>query len=414
MGEIDSMEGPVDVKERVEPPYTLMAGDLPAAAKAIARANRRLERAGAAGRFTYTVREWVKPVQHGRRTDHYAVVDLTLARPVIAVSGWEFIATLVHEQGGAVIVRTRPGRQLGDLLADRTPRCDHCGRARYRKDTYVVHNPVTGRTMQLGRSCLRPFLGMSPSGLWALTFDPTGELHAGGGSDGGGVRRDLRIPVRRVLAVALACSDHGREFVSRAEAGPDRTATAGLVGDALFFRSRTDRAFREWLHGIDAATAEIEAQATEIDAVLATGRALDDDTDYGRNIRTVVDLEWADHRNVGLITSLVRVHYAELARRAEKLTWAAGFLGQAGDRLTAVPATITTLRSIAGIYATNTLIIAQTPDGHALKWFASGSKPDLDQGMAVTVTARIKATDTWQGIDQTVISRAKISPIATE
>lgn len=403
--------------------YTFPASLLPKAERAIEKANRRLTRAGGAGAFTYTCREHIKTeaVTRGgsRRTEHTAVVTLTLNHPVIAVGNWEFVATLVHEDGGAVITRTAPGRSLGDTTRFATRICDHCHTSRLRRDTYVLRDRDTGVTKQIGSSCLVAFLGIRPAGLWSLQWElpdiddeqDTNDL-AGYRSGAGGGRRDLRVPVREVVATALAVSDHGKNFVSRAAADEVAPSTADRVGQVIF-GTGGDRKTELWREQMRREAAAITAERDEIGAVLETGRNLAGDSDYACNIRTVVDLEWADHRNIGLIASLVKVHYGELSRRVTT-PWAAGFLGETKTRLLEVPARITTLRVLPGHYGPRTLVILQTEDGHAIKWIATGAKPDLEQGMTCAVQATIKAQAAYRGIDQTVITRAKITITSAE
>lgn len=349
-----------------------------------------------------------------RRIEHTAVVTLTLNHPVIAVGNWEFVATLVHEDGGAVITRTAPGKSLGDTTRFATRICDHCHTSRVRRDTYVLRNRGTGNTKQIGSSCLAAFLGIRPAGLWSLRWElpdiddePNTDDLNGYRAGAGGSRRDLRVPVREVVATALAVSDHGRNFVSRAAADEGRPSTADRVGQ-IIFGTGGDRKTELWREQMRQEAAAITAEGQEIDAVLETGRDLAGDGDYACNIRTVVDLEWADHRNIGLIASLVKVRYGELSRRVTT-PWTAGFLGEAKSKLLDVPARITTLRVLPGHYGPRTLVILQTDDGHAVKWIATGTRPDLEQGMSCTVRATIKAQATYRGVDQTVITRAKLT-----
>jgi hypothetical protein len=73
------------------------------------------------------------------------------------VAGFEFLATLEHEEGGTIIRRMpRFGEDAEkgdgiDLSAYREacPRCDHCGLERHRKDTYLVRNAETAEIKQV-------------------------------------------------------------------------------------------------------------------------------------------------------------------------------------------------------------------------------------------------------------------------
>ena len=66
---------------------------------------------------------------------------------------------------------------------------------------------------------------------------------------------------------------------------------------------------RRWQEQMHTAADQIEADSTELDAILATGRAMDDATDYGRNTRTVVELlQRADPRSIGRCGTAHRMH----------------------------------------------------------------------------------------------------------
>lgn len=73
-----------------------------------------------------------------RRERIYFMVAVT-GEPIKA-NGWEFVATLQHEEGGT-IVRAVPGlTQEGELNAFREakPACNHCGYDRKRNDTFIL------------------------------------------------------------------------------------------------------------------------------------------------------------------------------------------------------------------------------------------------------------------------------------
>ncbi len=382
----------------------------PAAVKAIETANRKLARAGVAERFTYSTTETVEPKlvtldSGAQRTVYRSMTTLTLNRALISVAGWQFVATLVHEDD-AVIIRTVPGRSLDGAVVRTDRLCDHCHTQRSRKDTYVIRRGADGQLKQVGSNCIAAFLGVRPAGLWALQFDL--EPTISGAENLAAAAGDLRVPVRDILAHALAVSDHGRSFTTRSAVQFGGRATADDVMSVLFDQKGTgsEAAWRAEMQQLAAAIVEEQA---ELDAVLATGRALAGESDYARNVRALVDLEFCDLRHVALIASLVKIHYNELTRRAQKASWAPGFLAPAEDKIVGVVATVTTVKVVEGHYGPKTLIIFQTVDGHAIKWFATGSR-DVNLGETYTVAGRVKAHEVFDDVDQTVITRAKLTP----
>ena len=77
------------------------------------------------------------------------------------INGWTFVATLDHADG-EVVLRTHPSfeGQLPARFRNADPtHCDHCRLARRRSETFVLRNDATGEFQQIGRQCLRDFLG---------------------------------------------------------------------------------------------------------------------------------------------------------------------------------------------------------------------------------------------------------------
>jgi hypothetical protein len=65
---------------------------------------------------------------------------VTIVAQTIKVAGWEFVATLQHEEGGT-IVRAVPGATIeGELASFRNVGnvCNHCGFDRKRNDTFIL------------------------------------------------------------------------------------------------------------------------------------------------------------------------------------------------------------------------------------------------------------------------------------
>jgi hypothetical protein len=76
------------------------------------------------------------------------------------LAGWELLASLDHINGGNVI-RTVPGKEanIPDKYRTCPPDCDHCAAKRYRANTFLLRNIQTGEIKQIGRQCLKDFLG---------------------------------------------------------------------------------------------------------------------------------------------------------------------------------------------------------------------------------------------------------------
>lgn len=94
----------------------------------------------------------------GRRRGSLAIVRLH-ARGSI-VGGWEVVSVLHHQGSSTHVEPCVPidERQVERLSGARAL-CEACRTVRPRKETFIVRERATGRTVQLGSSCLRLLLG---------------------------------------------------------------------------------------------------------------------------------------------------------------------------------------------------------------------------------------------------------------
>jgi hypothetical protein len=407
--------------------YVFPASRLGEAVAAIENANRRLVRAGVQAQFSYSTEESLVPVRvEGVATGTMkSMVILALSAPVLRFSGWEFIATLVHEEAG-VIARTVPGRSLDGFTPATDRTCDHCGTNRARKDTYLVRHvgstgpdgavieAGTGEVKQVGSNCLAAFLGIRPAGLWALEFELDASFTTGDDSDArtGGVT-DYRVPVTDVIAYALAASDGGASFVPRSAVAYGGTATVDIVRMMMWGTASQRADLAEQIaavEGIDAAL---------IEKVLDAAHSIEGDGDYPTNMRILASGEYVDERNMALLVSAIGAWNRAEQREAQRTVRAEitkGHLGVEGEKISDVGAVITGVRFTDGFRydTTNTILtMIATATGHQIKWFAS-SRLDYQQGDTVLITrATVKKHDTWQGTDETVITRAKLTKAET-
>lgn len=407
------------VEEAAQPAYEIRADLLGELDKRVAKANRRLTRAGADDQFTYTVDEFVDE-QHNDaedRTDYVQMARVTLSAPRITAPGYTFVAALTREEAG-MVVRTAPGQSLDGWTRPDDHHCDHCGTSRSRSTSYVVRNDATDEIVQIGKSCLVPFLGVAPAGLWALQFDPEELIPTATG----GTRAPVLYPVRELLALAWVITDNGQHYRSRAIAadrGEPSTASEVLY---VYHWSPIGRdAWREAAR-IDALRREARAVAPEvIDELLAEADALDPDADYGANVRIAVDSQLISHRSVGYLVSLIAVRNRRLRdevtareREADRAAIADEWLGAEGDKLTDLDVTIRAAIRVDG-YAyntTDTIVIMRADTGHVLKWKTSGEHPEIEPGYRFHIrSARVKQHGEYKDVKQTVVKLVKMDRI---
>lgn len=114
--------------------------------------------------YTVNTEKMVKYVadEHGVRRDVLVkVFEVSLDIPEIKLGGWSFVATIDHTEEAGNIVRVAPSFDgvLSSEYRTCAPNCEHCRINRVRNETFIVRNVVSGEIKQIGRSCLKDFLG---------------------------------------------------------------------------------------------------------------------------------------------------------------------------------------------------------------------------------------------------------------
>ena len=123
---------------------------LPELRAAIERISRRLTRVGASP---------MRLVDTGRRRGSLAIIQLEGAGSV--VGAWEIVCVLHHRDGSTRVEPCVPmSERLVDRLTGTRALCEACRTVRPRKQTFIVRERRSGRTIQLGSSCLRPLTGL--------------------------------------------------------------------------------------------------------------------------------------------------------------------------------------------------------------------------------------------------------------
>ena len=138
--------------------------------------NRRAKKLGLAPfSFTYETRSIKDPRyedSHGYTlpdAPYIEVADVTFHGEGPKVEGWKFVGSLDHVTFPEdVLVKTVPGETIPEKYFHADSTCDHCGHKRKRKDTFVLENIETGETQQIGRQCVKDYIGHDPERIARL------------------------------------------------------------------------------------------------------------------------------------------------------------------------------------------------------------------------------------------------------
>jgi hypothetical protein len=243
-------EATMTAAEKVTVEYAIPEFNWGKASKKLESLTRRAKKLGVNG-LTYEVKgEEVREVKTGKYTLEgrpitveilYVLVDVTGDAPVIA--GYTFAATVEHTEEGNVL-RKVPGCEIDAPLSYRTAsrKCEHCNKIRSRKDTYLVLNNETGEWKQVGKSCLRDFLGENVDSFlsrlsWWDTVGSFGDLDPDEFGWGEGRCEPLYSRLDFLKACAILVRTEGWLSRTRARETEGFTSTSATADSALWLLS---------------------------------------------------------------------------------------------------------------------------------------------------------------------------------
>ena len=398
-----SLDGDEVTPEPWRPTFHMPANQLTNAEDRIARANAKLAKLGIDDRFTYEVERSTK----AKDGIQYEFVTITLNRPQISFGGWTFTGAHDFTPGGGVL-NFRTTADAPEVIDNH---CDHCGSKRSRTRVYTVVHPEKG-TMQVGQSCLEAFLGMSPTGLWALTSElELNDIEET--TDGIYDARSRVYAPEDMLIAALTASNDGKDYLSASRATFTETPTSVLVGQNFTQlladgdtkeRALLARRIIRWARKIEA------PRGSYLDNIhqLYVGRKED---------------VWIRSKDLGLAVSTVAAYQNELDAEARKKVKAEQkdaekreYLAPVKSRVEGIKAKVLVAYAdsdfYGGVEKPTTWFKMLTDTGHIISWKSSRSW-DVHPGDEVEIE---KATVKDQKVDkygsfQTVLTRATMSKL---
>jgi hypothetical protein len=373
----------------------------------LAKMNRRAARLGVTG-VTWTVGALqTKKVDIGEgRSRIDAWHEFVLTVEPIKLAGWTFIATLDHTSEAGVVLRGVPGETIPASYRDAKPVCDHCGYVRIRKETFVVRHD-DGTHKQVGRQCVRDFLGADPT-VAARTAEfaiAIGEA-AEAAFEGDGSHASYTAIDDYVAAVSVACRLWG--WTSRKTAREfGKSATADYAFGILYpgrpdLRSAEEKAIQQ-ITDSDRTRAEA---AIEWARNLRNGHELND---YEHNLTVVAAGEIVTGKTAGIAASMLPAYEKAQGREIERRKAAAVsvHVGTVGKREVFKGLTVVYMNSWESQYGVTHLYTFADAAGNRIKWFASRDQ-GWAQGSVVTLKATVKAHGEYQGIKETTVTRATV------
>jgi hypothetical protein len=402
--------------------YRIHEVNMDAARALVEKVNRKARRYGLS-EYTLTVSEPIEvPVMRKSLFHHIdgsvdpepigfdLYFDVQLVGEMPQIDGYTFVGVLDYTEDAGVITRPVPGVDV-DLSIHRVRpnECDHCHKNRNRNETYVLMN-AEGDTMQVGSTCIQPYMGLTVSGLAWLSGEPFAELEEMREPSESGPRPKPRYSVDYIIRAACAV-ETVFGFVSKAAAAFDQTPTVSYVYD-LISPPTTGRAaeeFQKWARRIDQDKAEEKAAI-----VRDFAKTIEGNSEYAENMRTLANGETVNSRNIGLLVSAVGAYNRAMGdvikREAKKVSEFVGNVGDKIDIVGTVERSFTFENSFSYYGGMSEILIIRGEDGNVYKWKAS-TATDFEVGDRVSGKATIKAHEDYKGEKQTTVTRAKLVKI---
>jgi hypothetical protein len=355
--------------------------------------------------------------------------DVTIDAETPKIHGWSFIATIDHSTETSNIIRVSPNAKCEVPTKYRTvgPNCDHCKFDRRRRDTFLLRSDATGEFKQIGRQCIRDFIGYDVTQVVAMAEIVSHALPSDSDGDGdwsGGMGDRRYIMVKTYMAhVAAIIRTHG--WISKKDAEFGRGwPTAGHAHTNMFPpRGRDARYDRVLLTDKDFETA---------DAALEYGQALTGTSDFDHNLHTLAHQTMVENRSTGMLAYLIPAFFKAAQREFERVQRRAAlklgesrYVGKIGDKIGTTKnhqiapfqAVLYGYHVMSGNYGPTHIYRFRSDDGNVFVWFASEGPAEtlglggLDASKRVAVRIEggsVKNYSEYDGVKHTRLTRCKV------
>jgi hypothetical protein len=321
--------------------------------------------------------------------------------------GWRFIASCDYHEEPVVIRQFVRDAELSlpEKCRSLGPVCEHCKKSRARKDCFVLLND-DGRWIQVGRSCLKDFLGHpKPEHLAAMAeFIREIEDACYGGSERGGIKG---LP-GTLFVLSWACSTVARlGWMPKSKENIEARifSTSYIVNDAIADYWDSLKKREKCAYPLPTA-----ADYTKAEAVVAWAKAIEGRSEYEQNLAACAARSSVSHKNFGIVVSMVVVYDRAMGNKREAAN--SGFVGNLKERLRNVK--VTCERAIplqGGMYGDQWINIFRDANGNVLKWKTGKC---FMTGHEYILTGTVKAHEEYRGTKQTELTRCDYELIEHE
>lgn len=342
------------------------------------------------------------------------IVDVEVIGQTPKLADWTFVATIEHKEGGNIIriVPDEENNQEIKRFFDAQPHyCDWCKKKRRRIDTFIVRNTTTNELKQVGRNCLKDFLGGKEPGaiLWYLSV--VGTLSSVLSDAAGEYERSGRMeyshePVNVLALASLIVDNYG--FVKTSEREIKGLTTADFVRH-IMFHPRPPREPEIFSKTRDQIHAEFSQRKQEAEKIVQWfNTSITPQEKASNNFFHTLDVllkSKISERDVGYLVAIVPMYKkAQEDKLAQKTP--SQWVGAVGQKIAPTSVKVTGEQTIDGPYGRTQIVRMQDANGNMYTWF-NNSAGKYQQGEEMTIVGTIKKHDEFRGTKVTVLTRVK-------
>lgn len=319
---------------------------------------------------------------------NFEVFEVVMSKPRFAIGNYQVDAIMTNEEGANLVFSFNGYEHDINTVVDYR-RCDHCNVKHARKT--VVQISENDKVMQVGKSCVKDYMGVSLSTFgWLNDMIQlfSDEEYWDLDEDDRQPRGTVVFEVKHVLAHAYdVCSVGGYKKIDDLDY-PSAVAVDYRIGRGM---TPSDEGF-EWA----------DKAINIIEQMLAT-------SDYEMNIQQLVKSGYIKPKRIPLLVSA----YVMVKRELDKdvVTDGSEYVGVVKERIT-FNGTVKKAFGYDGYYGYSVMYIIEDEEGNQFKWMASSSKhQSYAEGNTYKITATVKDHGLYNGIKQTSLTRGKMEKI---
>ena len=376
--------------------YTICVALLPKLTEKLNAFKKKYEKYGES-EFSFEISEKYPSKTHGNKT--IWVVDVEI-NGSYKINDYEFVASLEYiDEKGKNLVKTISSDVEVPAVYYTRCECDHCKVSRYRKYTVLLKNTETGKYVQVGKSCVKDYLGVDIANYacYLSIWESIDEYIDSINNESYGFKARA-YEVEDILCQTLEQIKRDG-YISKQTANENWVdSTSSRVWHAI--NEDTDRYGKPY-YPLYEITDESREKAKTIKEYI---NGLDEEESaYIHDLKLLLSCEYVEGDKFGLVVSAVGFYLREINKKIEKARKIASqYVGNVGDKITftATPNCVySDYTQFGSLY-----IYKFTVDNNEIIW--KTSKP-LDE-KEVTIKATIKEHSDFRGIKQTVITRGKV------